>query len=773
MDFPPGQGGEPFGSAPLLQETKGSTHSQDQAADYRTATGTYRAYIWKNLYKVLKFILIFGTVGVILAIPVIVIGNDKVMKKAEITLDEFFAQKDRQTVYYIFLWLLATWICFAIFYMFASALPYIFRFVARFVNPAHMRYWRVIRTLKRPVCIIGVVSCSFVAYAITVAENAAVLAIVFDVPEDDLKWVDFIGDFLEQGTLWAVFYGIWKIIMIYITIHFHSRSDHTRITKSKEMHNALVALYEASLYLYPVGTPEFTEEDTVIGNATMAEHGEYRIRATSYLRRLGVDHYGITSFFGNFLSGDPKSHWLKPSSSYATVERSIANPESAAALARRIWLSMVSVGNEILTATDIAEVLGPFRKEEASTYFTALDESEIGDIRLEEMEWTVAEAGRARQNIYKNMQNMEHCLNTFDWVMLAALAAIEVYFIMMYWIPTLKEIQDTIKFLSFGLGFAVGRTVHHFLAGCIFILFDHPYDVGDRIELWSGQSKQSVSLTVVRTSLLYTVFKRVDNWMELQAGNEWLQQCRIENVTRSGSNRQAVTFGIDVGTSFKDLQFLRGELESFLRHPDNKRDYLPSLGLAIAGVGELNKLEMRCVFTHRSNWSNEPLRAARSMKFMCALVAATRKIPLGRPDGQTLGLPFNPANYVMLSAEEAERQAEETRAKREKERWDAKEKEGVVDLSSAVRGDQGGIMGDEEVVRAAVEEMERRRMEDAKREEEEEEEEMKARQVLSKLPAVPRVGPPPRGNAGASSGFESVPLGGRGGGLRAVPHFRG
>ncbi|KAK3988005.1 putative Mechanosensitive ion channel [Cladorrhinum sp. PSN332] len=764
MSFLPEKGAETFGSAPLLDESKGSIQSQDQGADYRTATGTYRAYIWKNCYKVLKFIIIFGFVGLILAIPVIVIGNDEVNKRADIpTEEEFFAQRGRQTFYYICMWLLVTWICFAFFYLFASALP--------FVNPAHMRYWRIIRTLRRPLCIVGVVSCSFVAFSQTVGLNVAVLAMVFDVPEEELGWVDLIGDFLEQGTLWACFYFVWKVVMLYITIHFHSRSDGTKITKSKEIHNALIALYEASLYLYPVGTPEFTEEDEIIGNATMAEHGEHRIRATSYLRRLGVDHYGITSFFGNFLSSDPKSHWLRPSSSYATIERAIANPKSAAALARRIWMSMVPVGKEVLTPTDIAEVLGPFRKEEATNYFKALDESEIGDIRLEEMEWTVAEAGRTRHNIYKNMQNMDHCLNTFDWVMLAALAAIEVYFIMMYWIPTLKEIQDTIKFLGFGLGFAVGRTIHHFLAGCIFILFDHPYDVGDRVELWSGQSNQSVSLFVVRTSLLYTVFRRVDNWMELQAGNEWLQQCRIENVTRSGSNRQAVAFNIDVRTSFKDLQFLRSELESFLKHPDNKRDYLPNLALAISGIGELNKLEMRCIFTHRSNWSNEPLRAARSMKFMCALVAATRKIPLSRPDGQTIGLPFNPANYVMLSAEEAARQADEFKVSKAQERWDAPEKqdgyEPVIDLTQfPARGGTGSV-SDEEVVRIAMEDMERKKMMAVEREAEE----IKARQALGKLPPVPRVGPPPRQTAGAAStGFEA---GAGGNGLRAVPHFRG
>ena len=82
-------------------------------------------------------------------------------------------------------------------------------------------------------------------------------------------------------------------------------------------------------------------------------------------------------------------HWLRPASSYAVVERAMANPKSAAALGRRIWMSFVVVGKDKLKAQDIAEVLGPFRKEEAQSYFKVLDENEAGDIQLDEMEWIV------------------------------------------------------------------------------------------------------------------------------------------------------------------------------------------------------------------------------------------------------------------------------------------------------------------------------------------------------------------------------------------------
>jgi hypothetical protein len=533
------------------------------------------------------------------------------------------------------------------------------------------------------------------------------------------------------------------------------------------MQNALMALYDASVYLYPVGCPEFADEDIMIGNATGAEHGEHRVRATRYLAKLGIDSYALTSFFGNFISTDPKSHWLRPSSTYALVERAAANPKSAAALARRIWMSMVPMGKDCLKASDIAEVLGPFRKDDAEKYFKALDQNEMGDIRLNEMEFTVTEAGKVRNAIYRGMQNADHCINTLDWILLLFIAVIMVFFIMVEWVPNLKAVQDTLKFFSLGLAFAIGRSVHHFLAGVVFILFDHPYDIGDRIELWSGQSNQSVNLFVERQSLLYTVFRRADNWMELQVGNEFLQQCRIENVTRSGSNRQAVTMMVDIRTSFKDLTLLKNELEAFMKHPDNKRDFLPNVALAITAVHELNKLELRLVITHRMNWSIEPLRAARCMKVMTAIVAAVRKIRILRPDAGPLGQPGRPLFNVMLTEKEANERMERLREEATSARVDAgvgdHPPEAIIDVTNIQRGEDIGPESDSEKARLAVEEAAFMRKSER---EVRAEEEKKAMAALGKLPPLPHKGPPLRQEA-VSTGVEMST------GKRLTPHFRG
>jgi hypothetical protein len=110
---------------------------------------------------------------------------------------------------------------------------------------------------------------------------------------------------------------------------------------------------------------------------------------------------------------------------------------------------------------------------------------------------------------------------------------------------------------------------------------------------------------------------------------------------------------IDFRTSFQDLMSLRKEMEGFLKHPDNKRDYQPNLSLSIINVHELNRMELKCGFIHKSNWSNEPLRAARSMKFMCKLVSAIRRIQVGGPPA--IGDERRPKYTVMMSDGEQNR----------------------------------------------------------------------------------------------------------------------
>jgi hypothetical protein len=197
------------------------------------------------------------------------------------------------------------------------------------------------------------------------------------------------------------------------------------------------------------------------------------------------------------------------------------------------------------------------------------------------------------------------------------------------------------------LSFVFAATTQEFLGSCIFLFVKHPYDVGDRVDI-VGPEKEF--LVVEQISLLYTVFKRIDSMKMVQVPNIILNNLWIENITRSKAMKEQLDMFISFDTSLEDVDLLRKEMESFVRHPDNSRDFQPDIILEATGIGNMDKLQLKVEIRHKSNWHNETVRAARRSKFMCALVLALRKVPIYGPGGggEPLGGPTNPGYSVAV-----------------------------------------------------------------------------------------------------------------------------
>ena len=132
---------------------------------------------------------------------------------------------------------------------------------------------------------------------------------------------------------------------------------------------------------------------------------------------------------GHLSNSDEDSHWFDPGSSYAVVSSALNHPTSAAALARRIWASLAAQGQDALNVDDIAAALGPYRYHEAQQIFVMLDENENGNIKLDEFIGITVETGMIRRDIYAGMHDINHCINTFDWILVTVLAFAMIFYI--------------------------------------------------------------------------------------------------------------------------------------------------------------------------------------------------------------------------------------------------------------------------------------------------------------------------------------------------------
>ena len=230
------------------------------------------------------------------------------------------------------------------------------------------------------------------------------------------------------------------------------------------------------------------------------------------------------------------------------------------------------------------------------------------------------------------------------------------------------------------LSFVFATTAQEVLGSCIFLFVKHPFDVLDRVDVGDDQ------LVVKHISLLYTVFKHINTHKLTQVPNIVLNSMWIQNVTRSEAMREQLLIYVDFGTTLEDVQLLRNEMQAFVTDKENSRDFQPDINVEITGIASMDKMELKVEIRHKSNWSNETVRAARRSKFMCALVLALRKIPINAPGGggPALGSVDQPTYSVAVSDAQAASNREAAAKARDAKRLIPLEKPNVPAKSGPV-----------------------------------------------------------------------------------------
>lgn len=212
-----------------------------------------------------------------------------------------------------------------------------------------------------------------------------------------------------------------KIVILFLAIHYHYRSDGVQLEKNKAMRTAIVKLYEVSTSLNPPFHDPFRLEDAAIRDF-IGSGADSREGAGKFLQKLGVASSNLIDGLGHLLNHNEKSRWFRSASNQAIVDRALEHPRASAALAKRIWMSLVPEGREVLTCHDIVESIGQSRKDEAEEWFQAIDENENGDLTLNEMVLIVLDIGRTRNAVYQGMSDINRAINTLDWLFLVIIS---------------------------------------------------------------------------------------------------------------------------------------------------------------------------------------------------------------------------------------------------------------------------------------------------------------------------------------------------------------
>ncbi|KAK3659819.1 hypothetical protein LTR56_001183 [Elasticomyces elasticus] len=555
----------------------------------------------------------------------------------------------------LFVWIEVLWVGLWVCKLVATALPIVFQAACGVISTGIRKYSLVLMALEIPV--------SFFLWSIMAWATSHMIC-AFDSCGDKDNWLATLKTAFKALIIVAAIFLAEKTFVQLISVNYHRKQYDEKIRESKKLIRLLDMLYDASRTIFPEYCREFQEEDADIQGNTLTDVRRKMAQAgvqTKVIDNMGRVRDKVTAAFGVMASDITGKQVFNSTAAHSIVVEALETERASKALARRLWLSFVGEGREVLYQSDLVEVLGQQHSDAAEEIFHALDRDGNGDVSLEEMEMLVVNVGHERHNRAASMQDISQAIGVLD-SLLSVLVLVAVAFIYATFFSPAFAAKTTQLWTTFtGLAFAIGGTMTDC---CLYLFVKHPYDVGDRVDI------NAVELVVERISLMYSVFRRVDNDKTVQIPHNVANTLWIENVSRSKQMKERLSINVAATTSMEDVLALRNELNKFVAAPENKRDFMPELDIELRNLNDLDKLELRVEIRHKSNFANEQLRNARRNKFMVELLAATRRVPIEPPGGSApaLGDPANPAYSVAVSNGEAElfrsKHTTETEAKR-------------------------------------------------------------------------------------------------------------
>ena len=144
---------------------KGS-RPQDTSQSFPEDTPSYGTSmpILRKVVYVARYLFVVALVALPLLAPLFLFTTDALILLDTDDQNDINARNTHNLIFYIFAWLETTWLAAVIVNIIVLALPYVFYFVARYVNSSHRRYWRVFRALKWPVTLTGAVVAAWLAF---------------------------------------------------------------------------------------------------------------------------------------------------------------------------------------------------------------------------------------------------------------------------------------------------------------------------------------------------------------------------------------------------------------------------------------------------------------------------------------------------------------------------------------------------------------------------------------------------------------------------------
>ena len=437
------------------------------------------------------------------------------------------------------------------------------------------------------------------------------------------RWQKTMNKVLVSFFVGFVLNFIEKIIIQLIAISFHLRTYQDRIELNKFQIGSLVKLYSYSKQKIAMEDSEFEHYDQ--GPSGTRTPGQLVTEAQKNIKE------GLTKFgdIAGKVAGDFTGRQVTSSSHPSQVVIQLLSSNSGSqVLARRLYRTFARPETETVHADDLKNAFES--DDEADAAFSMFDKDMNGDISMEELEAVCVEIGRERKSITASLKDLDSVVGKLDDVFMFIVLIITIIVFISLISTSASGVLTSAGSTLLALSWLFSATAQEFLQSCIFVFIKHPYDVGDRVQIYgnSGDLGRGDDYFVKEIALFYTEFKKMQGHV-VQAPNSYLNTLFILNHRRSGALAEAVPIIIKFGTTLEQIDRLRQMLLEFVT--SEKREYQTNILTELRAVQEVHWLEMNVVFFYKSNWQNELLRLQRRNKFICALTMSIQECGIEGP----------------------------------------------------------------------------------------------------------------------------------------------
>lgn len=438
-----------------------------------------------------------------------------------------------------------------------------------------------------------------------------------------LGWQKTMNKVLVSFFVGFVLNFVEKIIIQLIAISFHLRTYQDRIELNKFQIGSLVKLYTYSKQKIAMEDSEFEHYDQ--GPSGARTPGQLVTEAQKNIKE-GFNKFGDIA---GKVAGDFTGRQVTSSSHPSQVVIQLLSTNSGGqVLARRLYRTFARPETETVFSDDLKNAFES--DEEADAAFSMFDKDMNGDISMEELESVCVEIGRERKSITASLKDLDSVVGKLDDVFMFIVIIITIIVFVSLISTSASGVLTSAGSTLLALSWLFSATAQEFLQSCIFVFIKHPYDVGDRVQVYgnSGDLGRGDDYFVKEIALFYTEFKKMQGHV-VQAPNSYLNTLFILNHRRSGGLAEAVPIIIKFGTTLEQIDSLRQMLLEFVT--SEKREYQTNILTELRAVQEVHWLEMNVVFFYKSNWQNELLRLQRRNKFICALTMSIQECGIEGP----------------------------------------------------------------------------------------------------------------------------------------------